>query len=124
MMCMTLTLVGCQFSEHGELYDNQDRWTQSGDTYSFLGMVESEHTIRFNRFSGLFTLKRWQEEGEWTITLDHTINQGLFQCFLVTGDDEVILLEEGLNVISAHVGYYRLRIVGKDAKGNLTYTID
>lgn len=124
ILMLVMTLYGCQFSEHGDIYDDESRWTQSGDTYSFLGMVETNDHISFKRFSGIFTLKRWTVDGEWIITIDQEIDQGQFKCFLVTEDDEVIELFEGENIIPAHEGRYRLRIVANDAKGSLSYTIN
>lgn len=121
---LILTLYGCEFTAHGEIYDDESRWTQSGDTYSFLGMVETNHDISFKRFSGIFTLKRWTVDGEWTITINQAMDQGQFRCILVTEDDEIIVLNQGENIISAHEGRYRLRIVANNAKGSLSYTID
>jgi hypothetical protein len=124
MIVMVITICGCQFSEHGDIYHDETRWTQSGDTYSFMGMLETNGSIQFSRFSGLFTLKRWQQLESFTLTLDMDITQGQFQCFLVTEDNDILLLDEGNNYVASHEGFYRLRIVANEAKGQLTYTIN
>lgn len=118
-----LTLSSCQFSTHGEIYSDVSQWTQSGDTYSFIGKYESNNEISFNRFSGLYTLHSFTKEDEFTLTIDLDISSGLFSCFIVTENDEIIGLVDGQNVISEFSGRFRLRIVANDAKGSISYTI-
>jgi hypothetical protein len=123
MMCMVLGLSACQFSTHGELYDDEDRMVATGDTYSFLGKYSDSDSISFRRFSGIYTLKRIDRDDDFTMTIDMDIDLGRFKCFLVDEDDQIIELVQGENLITSYVGKLRLRIAGDDAKGNMSFVI-
>ncbi|MDY0075053.1 MAG: hypothetical protein RBR75_04205 [Acholeplasmataceae bacterium] len=120
---LVLSLSACQFSAHGALFDEEDRWVASGDTYSFLRALHTSNKISFGRFSGIYTIKRIESDGSFDIKIELDISSGRFQCFLVTKDDEIILLEEGDNHIDSDGSTMRLRIAGDDAKGSMKYTI-
>ncbi|HAX02412.1 MAG: hypothetical protein A2Y45_03940 [Tenericutes bacterium GWC2_34_14] len=124
MLLSVLTLSSCQFSTHGEIYDDINKWTSSGDTYSFLGRYETNNEISFNRFSGLYTIKSFTEENDFTVTIDLSISSGRFSCFIVTENDEIIELVDGINTITSQSGRMRLRMVADDAKGSISYSIN
>ena len=116
-------LSGCTFSEHGAIYDDEERWVLVGDTYSFLGKYYHNQEITFKRFSGIFTLDRMDADEDVTITIEQSISSGRFTCIVVTEDDEIIRLHDGANLIEASGGKMRLRIIGDDAKGSLSFKI-
>ena len=118
-----LVLSSCQFSSHGEIYDDEYQWTASGDTYSFLGRYESNNNISFKRFSGLYTIERFTQEEDFIITINQDILSGQFMCFIVTEDYEIIELVDGENQIKNQRGTFRMRMVANDAKGSISYTI-
>lgn len=121
---LLLSLSACQFSQHGELYDDENRMVATGDTYSFLGKYNDNDSISFRRFSGIYTLKRIDMEDDFIVTLDMNIDLGRFKCFLVDEEDQIIELIQGDNLITSYVGKLRLRIAGDDAKGNMSYTVN
>ncbi len=121
---LVLTLSACNFSAHGELYDDEDRMMATGDTYSFLGMIELNDSIEFNRFSGIYTLKSFNVNGTLTIDLDMNITSGRFKVILVSDDDGIQELVEGINQVTLIDDRARLRIVGDDAKGSLDFSIE
>lgn len=123
LIMLITSLYSCQFSEHGVIYDDQTRWTQIGDTYSFLGKYFNDQEISFKRFSGIYTLERVPSENDFIIVINSQISSGDFTCFLVTENDKIIELLEEENHISASGEKMRLRIVGKDAVGKMSYTI-
>jgi len=121
VMFSGIMLSGCTFSEHGAIYDDEERWVLVGDTYSFLGKYYHDQEITFKRFSGIFTLDRMDADEDVTITIEQSISSGRFTCIIVTEDDEIIILNEGVNLIPASDGKMRLRIIGDDAKGSLSF---
>ncbi len=121
---MSLSLSACNFSEHGALYDDEERMLATGDTYSFLGKIEMNHSIEFNRFSGIYTLKSINVNGTITINVAMNITSGRFKVILVSDDDGIIELVEGENQLTLIDDRARLRIVGDDAKGSLDYSIE
>lgn len=124
LVCFVLFgLSACQFSEHGELYDNEDRLVATGDTYSFLGKYYTHDEITFKRFSGIYTLKSITQDDPFRITINMDISNGKFKCFLVDENDQLIELVQGDNEISSYVGRLRLRIAGDDARGKMSFTI-
>lgn len=116
-------LSGCTFSEHGAIYDDEERWVLVGDTYSFLGKYYHDQEITFKRFSGIFTLDRMDADEDVTISIKQSISSGRFTCIIVTEDDEIIRLHDGANLIEASGGKMRLRIIGDDAKGSLSFKL-
>jgi hypothetical protein len=118
-----LSLSACNFSAYGQLYDDEEKMMATGDTYSFLGMVETNDSIEFNRFSGIYTLKSFNVNGPVTIDIEMNINSGRFKVILVSDDDGIQELSEGINQITVVDDRARLRIVGDDAKGSLDFSI-
>ncbi len=123
MIGFVFLLSSCQFSSHGELFDNEDKMVASGDTYSFLGMVENKNDIRFKRFSGIYTLHVYREDEDFILDITTDIESGRFKFFIVNKDDEITLLNEGKNVIISDGSRIRLRIAGDDAVGSMTFSI-
>lgn len=121
---MSLSLSACNFSEHGALYDDEERMLATGDTYSFLGKIEVNNSIEFNRFSGIYTLKSINVNGTITIHVAMNMTSGRFKVILVSDDDGIIELDEGENQLTLIDDRARLRIVGDDAKGSLDYSIE
>lgn len=122
-ICLAFVLSSCQFSAHGELFDNEDKMVATGDTYSFLGMLYKNDSISFKRFSGIYTLQSINEDNNFILTIDQDITSGRFKCFLVTHDDEIIELVEGDNMITADGSRMRLRVAGDNAVGKMSFSI-
>lgn len=126
ILCMlfmvSLILSACNFSEHGELFDNEEKMMDTGDTYSFLGMVELNNSIEFNRFSGIYTLRSLDVNGVMTIVISTDISNGQFKVIIVSDLDGIIELQEGSNQLTLLDDIVRLRIVGDDAKGSMSYS--
>lgn len=123
MISIVLMLSSCQFSSHGELFDDEEKWVAQGDTYSFLGKYETNDSISFKRFSGIYTLQSITEDHDFILNIDLDITSGRFKCFLVTTDDEIIELVTGDQLITADGSRLRLRIAGDDAVGEIHFTI-
>ena len=123
MIGFVLLLSSCQFSSHGELFDNEEKMVATGDTYSFLGKVEHKNDIKFKRFSGIYTLHVYREDEDFILDINLEIESGRFKCFLVNNDDEITLLNEGENIIWSDGSRIRLRIAGDDAVGSMTFSI-
>lgn len=123
VLCLTLMMSSCQFSKHGEIFDDEDKMVAEGDTFSFLGRYETNQFVSFKRFSGIYTLKRITEDDDFVLNIDFDITSGRFKCFLVTKDDEIIELTEGDNMIQSDGSRLRLRIAGDNAVGEMRFTI-
>ncbi|RJX24401.1 MAG: hypothetical protein C4537_06415 [Acholeplasma sp.] len=122
LFVMSFMLTACNFSEHGELFDNDEKMLATGDTYSFLGMVERNDSIEFNRFSGIYTLRSFDHDGELTIVVSTDISSGRFKVIIVSDLDGIIELQEGTNQLILQDNRARLRVVGDDAKGSMSYS--
>lgn len=124
ILCLSMVLSACNFSEYGALYDQEEKLMAQGDTYSFLGMVETNQSIEFRRFSGIYTLSTIHVETSISIDLSMEISSGRFKVIIVSDLDGIIELEEGINQLTLLDDQVMLRIVGDDAKGSISFTME
>ena len=123
MIVLSILLTSCDFSEHGALFDDEEKMMALGDTYSFLGKVETHDSISFQRFSGIYTIQSFTIDGPFTIDIKMNMSKGQFKVILVSEEDGIIEVEEGLSTITLIDHQVRLRMVGNDAAGSLDFNI-
>lgn len=134
MICMiimlTWSLFGCSIDkEKADIYDNNKSILQEGDKYSFYhrdGEADEKHIdIKYNSFYGVQTLWVIQIEQESEIKIDYNslVKSGNFKVVLVTPEQEITTIAEqsskGAFIVAAPKGKYRVKIVGKNAIGNI-----
>lgn len=135
-----LALAGCSgiSSKQKNIYANNKQIAEETDTYTYLTRVASEDSIEninqinleFSKFYGTDTLWSIESSGKHKLELSYNseISKGKFKAVLVTAKEEVLNLfegtDEGIIVLDLDEGKYRLKIVGKDAKGNIQIDIE
>lgn len=131
-----VSVTGCGVSEkHQKAYDDVEQIAQQGDSYSYGNRLCSEQSndkfnLKYDGFSGTDTI--WilesKEDGEITVNYDSTINNGEFKVVLAYPDKkevENILegTEQGKKTIKLKKGECRLKLVGKNADGDLKISL-
>ena len=140
LMCACLLFLvsatGCGISDkHQKAYDSVEQIAQQGDSYSYGNRLCSEQSndefnLKYDGFSGTDTI--WilesKEDGEITVNYDSTINNGDFKVVLAYPDTKEIEnisegTEQGNKTIKLKKGESRLKLVGKNAAGDLKISI-
>lgn len=136
LMCVCLlfliSVTGCGTSDkHQKAYDSVEQIAQQGDSYSYVNRLCSEKSkdkikLKYDGFSGTDTI--WilesKEDGEITVNYDSTIKNGNFKVVLAYPDTKEIEnisegTEQGNKTIKLKKGESRLKLVGKNAAGDL-----
>lgn len=125
-----LCLSGCN---HDALYDDEARLASSVDSYSYRlhlsQQKNSEYTESFSYFSGCDTI--WRDDagsGILSLTGEAEVEKGDWKLVLIGPEDQVTTVYEGSGDFSAsydlEVGSWRLKSVGRQAAGEITFTLD
>ncbi|PKM88892.1 MAG: hypothetical protein CVU87_06435 [Firmicutes bacterium HGW-Firmicutes-12] len=123
-------LLGCGIDEEKkEIYDNETSIVQEGDTFSFYKRIgkadEKQVNIKYSRFFGVQTLWAIQVEEKSEIELNYKsqVKSGDFKVVIVTPKQELLNIAEqnstGSVIVAASKGKYSIKIVGKNANGNI-----
>lgn len=123
-------LYGCDAIEQkSSIYDRNAKILQNGDSFNFMNRIgetdESRLNIRYNRFYGVQTI--WiisvGKPSVIKIEFESNIKSGDFKVVLETADQELIEIVENKGKDSykfnAIEGNYKIKIVGKNAYGNI-----
>lgn len=135
-----LSLIGIVFSysecdERKNIYNNNNKIVQDWDSYKYssrtcTGNYKDETNIKYSGFSGddtIFILQL-KEDGEVTFNFDSIVNSGDFKAVLINPQKEMgnILegTESGNKTIKLVKGKYRFKIIGRNAKGEISISIN
>ncbi|MCM0649139.1 hypothetical protein NBE98_12210 [Clostridium swellfunianum] len=129
-----LVLSGCTVSDFQKtVYNDDAKIAKKADSYNFksrVGTTTSHRSeIKFGTFYGMDTL--WsidaKEQTEVTVDYDIKIEKGDFKVVLIGPDNKVITIVDGGKTgkqgIKVQKGNSRIKIVGRDAKGNIKIDI-
>ncbi|MDR0854886.1 MAG: hypothetical protein LBN25_00790 [Christensenellaceae bacterium] len=130
LLALSVTLLGCIKTFDG--YDD-DAKIVSSNTAVFSSHVSNDIlgklTDKSSKFNGVQTIKSVtvKEDGEYTFKMTLKISAGRFKLVLVDDAQNVFLItdkdidgDNGITV-NAKAGTYQIRMVGEDAKYELTY---
>lgn len=116
-----------------DIFDNDDKITSQWDSYSYLYCAgenkDSETDLAF-RFTGMDTIWKITSENNVDILMkyDSQISHGNFKVVLIDTDGKIINLSEqsmvGEKIVTLKKGENRIKIVGKDAKGQFKLKIE
>ncbi|MBP3040535.1 hypothetical protein J9303_13675 [Bacillaceae bacterium Marseille-Q3522] len=118
------------------MYDDNNKIAGEGDSFSYNSRTEPENEsnlkidVSYRGFYGTGTI--WnldaKEAGDITFTYDSTVNNGDFKAVLINPEKEIENIFEGSQqgdkTIKLTVGKYRLKIVCRDANGEIKISID
>ncbi|MFD1175131.1 hypothetical protein ACFQ3W_02245 [Paenibacillus puldeungensis] len=129
-------LSGCTTAtdRQKKLYDNAAELVQDGDTYSYTNrtweVLGDNCTLTFSSFNGMETLWLIHAEGKGKVTFDHLqqVDRGKFKLVVISPSSQVKTLAEGstegqLELKITEKGSYRIKVVGRGAKGKLKTSI-
>jgi len=134
LLCIALLFTSIFFgcgpdADKRDIYDNDMYIAQEGDNFSFYNRVGEEDEkhidIKFNGFYGAQTIWAIQteENSDINLSFDSIIKSGDFKVVLITPEQELISITEqdnnGTFKINVSPGKYKIKIVGKNASGNL-----
>lgn len=115
------------------IYNDNTKIVSQADSYTFLTNSSDIDgytlTESFNKFTGMVTVYELKTDEDSTIKVDFKadISNGDFKIVLIDPNDNVIdILEQSSSVekeIDIPSGKSRLKIVGYNAKGNITLTL-
>lgn len=126
-------LFGCG-ADKGELYDSNKEIGKNGDSYTFVGRIGSQSKkqidFSFKKFSGVQT--QWlivaKENSVIELHYDTEIEKGDFKIVFVTPKQEVTSIAQnsskGNYKVKTSKGKYRIKIVGRNAKGKIKMDIE
>lgn len=132
LMC---TFTGCGIgNEKGGIYNDNDRISRDGDSYSYIARSQSSSnnhiTVKYGKFSGTDTIWSIESKGDCEITFDYDseVESGDFKGVLITPEKEVETVLEGTDngekTIKLTEGKYRFKFVGSKAKGKIDISIE
>ncbi len=130
-------VVSCGFNVgQKNIYNNNKKIAQQGDSHTYNRRTGNENSNdkidwKYSGFSGddtIWILKP-KEDGEITINYDSTVNNGNFKVVLTNPKKQEIKtilegIEEGSETIKLLKEEYRIKIVGKNAEGNIKLSIN
>lgn len=128
---LLLSLTGCDIFTgfQSRIFDNDSLILKSWDSYTFaFRSGKSSHTdseIRFSSFTGMETLLKFNVKERENPILRYVseVSEGEFKTVLLTPEEEVIELfsqsAKGTASQFLNPGEYRIKIVGRKAKGEL-----
>jgi hypothetical protein len=131
-----LCLIGIIFSysacdERKNIYNNNNKILQDWDSYKYNSRIctsnsRDETNIKYSGFSGddtIYILES-KEDGEVTFNFDSIVNSGDFKAVLINPQKEMENIfegtESGNKTIKLVKGKYRFKIVGRNAKGEIS----
>ncbi|MGL4731398.1 MAG: lipoprotein [Clostridium sp.] len=115
------------------IYENDSKIIEKSDSYSYFNQVRSniDGTLKSKfKFTGMDTIYNLNTKDGGTISINYNANiiSGKFKLVLINPDDEVTTIVEGTGKgtkkISLGNGESRLKLVGKNAKGDIKLSID
>lgn len=115
------------------IYENDSKIIDKSDSYSYFNQVRSniDGTLKSKfKFTGMDTIYNLNTKDGGTISINYNANiiSGKFKLVLINPDDEVTTIVEGTGKgtkkISLGNGESRLKLVGKNAKGDIKLSID
>lgn len=129
------TFTGCGTgNEKGDIYNDNDRISRDGDSYSYTGRSQSSSnnqiTVKYGKFSGADTIWIVESKGDCEITFDYDsqVESGDFKGVLITPEKQVETVlegtEDGEKTIKLAEGEYRFKFVGSKAKGKIKISIE
>ena len=139
VLIIIISLAGCgRISNKQNIYSNNKQIIKESDTYTYLSKVGSGDSVgkdnqfdfKFKGFSGMDTLYIIKAGGNCEVQFSYNceIYKGEFKAVLITPKKEVLNIVEGSNedikTIELDEGEYRLKIVGKDAKGKIQISVE
>ncbi len=136
VILFTMTITGCSsvLNYQRSIFNEESKIIKSGDSHSYkdrIGSVrEDEIDIKFSSFSGTDTIWKVLVEEDVDIVLDFksVIDKGEFKVVLITPNDEIVNIingtEERRQTILLKKGTNRIKLVGKEAKGEIKMNID
>ncbi|MHB1150704.1 MAG: hypothetical protein ACYC00_00155 [Eubacteriales bacterium] len=126
----TSCLLGCGIdADKKDIYDNDIYIAQEGDIFSFYNRVgeedEKQIDIKYSGFYGAQTI--WviqtEENSEINLSFHSIVKSGKFKIVLITPEQDLISITEqdnnGTFKINVAPGKYKIKIIGKNASGNL-----
>jgi hypothetical protein len=134
LVSLVLLLTGCSASEFQKsVYNDDSKLIKQADSYSYksrVGSTTSEKSeIKFGSFFGMDTLWSIEAKEEAVVTLEYDIKieKGDFKVVLIGPDNKVITIVDkgnsGKQELRLQKGNSRIKIVGKDAKGQVKINI-
>lgn len=140
LLCVCLlflvSVTGCGISNnHQNVYNSIEEIAQQGDSYTYGNRLCNEQSndklnLKYDGFSGTDTI--WilesKEDGEITVDYDSTIDKGDFKVVLAYPDSKEVEnifegTERGNKTIKLKKGESRLKLVGKNAAGDLKISL-
>lgn len=118
------------------IYNNSKKIVEQGDSYTYNKRTVNENNNdkidwKYSGFSGDDTIciLKPKEDGEITINYDSKVNHGNFKMVLVSPKKQEIKTifegtEEGSETIKLLKDEYRIKIVGKNAEGEIKFSIN
>lgn len=133
ILVMTM-LTGCNPSEYQKsIYGQNSFIAKQGDSYTYknnIGKTTKDELDRtFERFYGMETI--WtidaNEEDTLNVEFDSKVENGEFKIVFIDAENKVSKIFEGSNKGTAEIriqkGKSRIKVVGKDAKGEIKLRI-
>jgi outer membrane lipoprotein-sorting protein len=129
-LCVLLLLpAGCSKSSLADIYNNNAKIAESGDSYNFKERMGSntlnELKLKFKTFYGMETIWIIEARVQGTITFDFEtqIKSGKFKAVLISPTKEVMTILDQSNAgsitLSVDKGNNRVKIVGNGATGEV-----
>lgn len=117
---------------YDDIYENNDKIKSMADSYAYrnrVGKSSNKETHLSFELSGMETLWEIKSENEANIIVDYTSNikKGKLKLVIIQSDDTVQTIFEGSGEDKAKVslkkGRNRIKVVGKNAKGEINFKI-
>lgn len=139
VLIIMIPLAGCgRIINKQKIYDNDKEIIKEGDTYTYFSKAGSGDSIgknnqfdlKFKGFNGMDTLYIIKGNGNCEVKFSYNceIDKGEFKAVLITPKKEALNIfegsNEGIKIMELDKGEYRLKIVGKDAKGKIQMSIE
>lgn len=129
-----LGVGGCNVSDYQKsIYSDNSKIAKEADSYTFNNRIGStnknETNIEFSAFTGMETI--WiievKEEGSVSVNYESKIENGDFKTVLISPNGVLTNIFEqsksGTSTLNLQKGKNRIKIVGNDAKGEVTLLI-
>jgi hypothetical protein len=134
LISLMLYLTGCSVSDYQKsIYDDDSKIASQADSYNFRsrsGNTSNEKTeVKFGAFYGADTL--WtinaNKDSVLTVEYDVKLEKGDFKVVLIDPDNKIIAIVSGQKAgeqeVKVKSGNSRIKIVGKNAKGQVKINI-
>lgn len=134
MVCLSGCGEGQLNNEKAKLYNDNEAIVESYDSFNYLFRnsegKNSEFKMNFKTFSGTDTIMEINSDGkeELTLTYNTKVNRGKLKLVFINPNNEFEIIIEGEGngdyTTTLESGKYRVKAVGKDAKGSLKIKAD